>query len=163
MVERLPGAVELREVAGLPAGFARLRDASLAEGFQMLVRLEQRYGEARGFDAPGEGLFAASEAGRLLGVAGLCVDPYLDDPSVGRVRHVYVEPRARRRGLGRALVERVVERAAGAFTRLRLRTDTPEADRFYRALGFAPSDEPDATHVLEGPALARHGDANGAR
>ena len=34
--------------------------------------------------------------GRLVGVCGLNVDPYLDDPSVGRVRHLYVLVAARR-------------------------------------------------------------------
>lgn len=146
-------SVEPREVTGLPPGFARLRDASLAEGFRMLERLEQRHREGP-FDGPGEGLFAASEGDRLLGVAGVCVDPYLDDPGVGRVRHVYVDPAGRRRGIGRALLGRVVERAAGAFVRLRLRTEEDDADRFYRALGFVPVSERDATHALERDALA---------
>lgn len=48
-----------------------------------------------------------------------------------------------------------VARGAGTFRRLRLRTDRQEADRFYRALGFEPAIEPDASHVLEGPALER--------
>lgn len=147
--------VEFHEVSELPDGFARLLDVSVAEGFNMLERLGQRYDEGRRFDGPGEGLFAAREGRRLLGVAGLCVDPYLEAPDVGRVRHVYVDPEARRRGVGRELVGRVVERSAASFRRLRLRTLEDPADRFYRALGFQITHEADATHVLETTDLAR--------
>jgi GNAT superfamily N-acetyltransferase len=163
MADRTVASVEPLEGIGLPPGFARLRDTSLAEGYPMLARLEQRYREGRAFDGPGEGLFAASAGEHLLGVAGVCVDPYLDDPGVGRVRHVYVDPAGRRRGIGRALLGRVVERAAGSFVRLRLRTDHSDADRFYRALGFSPTSEPDATHVLERDALASAHRAVGPR
>ena len=145
----------IREASELPPGFERLLDASIREGFNMLERLEQRYRNGSGFDGAREGLFAAEDDGRLLGIAGLCVDPYLDDPRVGRVRHVYVDPEGRRRGVGRGLMARVVARAAVSFERLRLRTDASPADRFYRALGFEWTSEDGATHVLEGPALAR--------
>lgn len=147
---------EIHEAKNLPEGLDALRRVSLAEGFRMLERLERgfRSGERR-FDGPGEGLFAAREAGRLIGVGGVCCDPYLDDPSVGRLRHLYVAPGARRRGVGRHLVGAAVARGASAFRRLRLRTDRDEADRFYRALGFARSDEPDVSHVLGVVALER--------
>jgi GNAT superfamily N-acetyltransferase len=148
--------LEIHEARDLPEGLEALRRASVAEGFRMVERLERRFrsGESR-FDGPGEGLFAAREAGRLVGVGGVSRDPYLDDPTVGRLRHVYVEPGARRRGVGRGLVAAAVARGAGAFGRIRLRTGRDEAARFYCALGFAPSVEPDTTHVLEGAALER--------
>jgi len=143
--------IEIEEARALPEGLDQLVAVSEAEGFHMLERLERRWrsGENR-FDGPGEGLFAAREAGRLLGVAGVCRDPYLGDPRVGRVRHVYVDPAARRHGVGGALVRAAMARAASVFGRLRLRTDTEEGNRFYRVLGFGPSQEDGATHVLEG-------------
>jgi GNAT superfamily N-acetyltransferase len=102
------------------------------------------------FAQPGEGLFVAQSGERIIGVCGLNVDPYANDPAVGRVRHLYVLSAFRRQGVGRRLVHEVIAAARGHFRSLRLRTDSPDAARFYSALGFreCPSD-PDCTHVLD--------------
>jgi len=71
----------------------------------------------------------------IVGVCGLNRDPYVDDPSIGRVRHLYVSPSHRRQGIGRALVRTVMDAASDRFRMLRLRT-TPVAGSFYGALGF---------------------------
>ena len=72
----------------------------------------------------------------IVAVGGLNVDPYTSDHSIGRVRHVYVSRSARRRGVGKLLVLEIIEAARDSFRQLRLRTNTDEGDRFYRALGF---------------------------
>ena len=115
---------------------ADLRSESVAEGYQFIARLcdEWRSGANR-FDAPGEGLFVAQHSSGLVGVCGLNRDPYVDDPSIGRVRHLYVNPSHRRQGVGRSLVTTLIEAAAVRFRILRLRT-TPGAESFYQALGF---------------------------
>src|SRR5439155_16415461 len=98
---------------------------------------------------PGEALFLATDDRAVVGVCGLTIDPYLADPAVGRVCHLYVAAHLRRQGVGARLVGAVVAEARGSFTLLRLRTDRPEADAFYLSLGFARvADEPGCTHRL---------------
>jgi ribosomal protein S18 acetylase RimI-like enzyme len=128
---------------------APLLQASVAENFRMLVRLEQDWlGGTNRFDRPGEILLSASEGSRLLGVCGLNVDPYENDPTVGRVRHLYVLPADRRRGVGGLLVRRITAESRGAFRRLTVRTDNEIAARFYLAMGFTAIDNNTATHEL---------------
>src|SRR5262245_43351990 len=105
------------------------------------------------FAQPGEALFAAVADGRVVGVCGLNRDPYTADERVGRVRHLYVQAAYRRRGVGRRLIAAVVAAAQGVFGRLRLRTNSATAARFYEALGFRPCGEAACTHtlVLAGP------------
>jgi GNAT superfamily N-acetyltransferase len=79
------------------------------------------------FDKPGESLFAAWVAGRLIGVCGLNVDPYIQDGRIGRLRHLYILSDFRLLGVGRRLVETVVAAAKGRFAVLRLRTESAEA------------------------------------
>ncbi len=132
----------------LPDGIGRLVEAGLDEGFPFVERLVREWHSgANRFDAPGEVFLGVHEASELRGFGGLNVDPYCAEPGVGRVRHLYVEPGARGRGLGAALVRELVRRAAPRFERLRLRTR--HAGAFYESLGFVRVDEPDATHVLE--------------
>ena len=130
-------------------------------GFHALSRLmsEWQSGLNR-FDKPGETLFIATDSGRVIGVCGLNRDPYLSDSTVGRIRHLYVALGHRRRGIGSLLIRAVMETASGHFARLRLRTDRPDADAFYRSLGFMPfTAEPACSHQLvfsvEGQSQAR--------
>jgi len=104
---------------------------------------------ANRFDRPGEVLFGARVAGRLVGVCGLNVDPYARDERVGRVRHLYVLSDFRRLGVARRLMAHVIAAAGGRFDNLRLRTHNPAAARLYEALGFRPCVDGDATHVVE--------------
>ena len=70
-----------------------------ATGFRGLSRLfsEWQAGGNR-FDQPGEALFIATDNGGVVGVCGLNREPYLDDPTVGRIRHLYVAVAHRRKG-----------------------------------------------------------------
>lgn len=103
----------------------------------------------RYFDVPVALVLAAFDASSLLGVCGLDPDPYANDRNVGRVRHLYVRPGARRKGVGRLLVESIIARARDRYSLLTLRTDNAEADAFYRALGFtARSDLASTTHAF---------------
>lgn len=138
----------VRVVTQLPPSIAELVEVSLAEGFGAIRRLCEAWeaGTNR-FARPGEALLEARIGSRLVAVCGLNVDPYLDDPRVGRLRHLYVHPDARRRGIATQLVDRIIVMATGRFDRLRLRTDRPDADAFYRSRGFKPlAASPDATH-----------------
>jgi ribosomal protein S18 acetylase RimI-like enzyme len=120
------------------------------QGFAFVRRLveEWRSGANR-FDRPGEALFAARAGDDLVGVCGLNVDPYADDPRVGRVRHLYVLAAYRRAGVGEQLVTDVIETARRHFGRLHLRTTSAAAARFYERLGFRPTPGRHHSHVLE--------------
>ncbi len=131
-------AVEIRVLARLPLEhLAALRKEAREQGFDHLERLVHEH-EPNGnaFDRPGEALFGAFLDSRMVGVCGLNIDPYARNPGVGRVRRLYVATDQRGRGIGRRLVERVIAHAQPHFERLRLRTPTEPAARFYEALGF---------------------------
>ena len=139
--------IEIREERELPPQIARLVEIGLGEGFTFVGRFVAEWEAGRNrFNRPGEvSLFAYLE-GALVGFGGLNVDPYQAQPTVGRVRHVYVEPVARRRGIGGALVRELVRRARPTFATLRLHTQ--QAAPFYEHLGFARVSEHKATHKL---------------
>jgi len=134
----------------LPVDLGSLLEESLREGFRFLQRLsEEWHSGSNRFSEPGEALFVARHRGMLVGICGLNRDPYASDPATGRLRRLYVAPAFRGRGVGRALVHSILSCAPSRFAVLRVRTDSPDADLFYRALGFSPLESSDeATHEL---------------
>jgi GNAT superfamily N-acetyltransferase len=138
----------------LPADrFAEMLAESVASGYRFLRRVADEWecGVNR-FARPGEALLVADLNGRWVGVCGLNIDPYLDDPRVGRVRNVYVLADCRGTGIGRRLVEEAIARARGHFDRLRLRGEEEGPARLYESLGFRPCrGVPDCTHIMEWP------------
>jgi len=121
---------------------------SEAEGLRFLARLrdDDLAGRVR-FDGRGEVLLGVLDAGSLIAVGGLTREPYVNEATVGRLRHLYVRRSERRRGIGRLLVTALEARAKGAFVTLRLRTDSGGADAFYAALGYQrESESTTATH-----------------
>lgn len=128
--------------------FDRLLSESASQGFAFLKRF--RYDWESGlnrFNARGEGLFCARSGGRLIGLCGLNADPFVSDPRIGRLRHVYVLERYRRRGAGEALVHHALQSARPHFDLITLRTDMPSAAAFFEALGFVRvTGQPSTTH-----------------
>jgi len=158
--------VAIEPLSGLTSGdVAELLSDSERLESRIVRRLVDEWGNgANRFDRPGEALFGARAAGRLLGVCGLNVDPYAGDDRVGRIRHLYVLSESRRQGVGQRLVQRVIQAAQGRFDDLRLHTSNPEAARLYEALGFRPSNERvDYTHVAKVAALLLRASADGGR
>jgi GNAT superfamily N-acetyltransferase len=143
--------IAIERVNCLPVdGLNDLEREASASGFRGLFRLrnEWKSGGNR-FDQPGEAIFVATLEGRIVGVCGLNRDPYLPDRRVGRIRHLYVASDRRRQGIGSRLLSAVMAKARGSFARLRVRTDSPDADAFYRAFGFTPiTAEPACTHQV---------------
>lgn len=141
---------DLERLVSLPVDIGALLSAGRAEGHDLVQRLVDEWeDETNRFDQPGEVALAAREDLRLVAVGGLNRDPYLDDPTVGRIRHVFVLPDARGRGVGRVLVMALVDHARTGFRRVRLRTVTSAGSAFYRSLGFVETpDEADATHEV---------------
>jgi len=132
--------------------FAVLLAESEAEGFHFIDRVMRQWesGENR-FARRGEALLAAAtNDDGIAGICGLMLDPYLDQPGVGRLRNLYVRPAYRRHRLGERLGAAAVGAARGSFDLLRLRSSGPEATRLYERLGFRPVTDVDVcTHVLK--------------
>ena len=138
-------------LSGAPIdALAALIAESEALGLGFLRRLADEWAAGQNrFNAPGEVLLMANIDGVAVGVCGLNVDPYAGRPGDGRVRHLYVLRAHRRLGVGRQLVEAVLNAARGRFDRLHLRTGNPAAARLYESLGFRPVVGGDDSHVLE--------------
>ncbi|MGI9493250.1 MAG: GNAT family N-acetyltransferase [Geminicoccaceae bacterium] len=118
-----------------------------AEGFQFVDRLisEWKSGAIR-FSKPGEKLLGVFDREMLIAVGGLNRDPYAWHDHVGRLRHTYVYRRYRRLGVGKKLVTALLEDLDEHFERVRLRTTTTAASRFYEACEFRSSEDADASH-----------------
>ena len=131
---------ELQRIETLPTdALAPLLAASTAEGFRFVERLVREWDEGKTrFDRYGEVLLAAYEGASIVAIGGLTADPYTGDPMLGRLRHLYVSPDARRRGIGRRLVQALEGAAQTAYRAVVLRTDTAIAARFYESLGYTP-------------------------
>ncbi|CAN5562623.1 GNAT family N-acetyltransferase [soil metagenome] len=109
------------------------------------VELVERYGgeeadqalplDPAALAAPWGAFFVARLDGTVIGCGGL---RHLE-PGVGELLRIWVEPAARRRGVGRALVGALEEAAAGLrYRSVRLETGLrqPEAIRLYEGAGY---------------------------
>jgi putative acetyltransferase len=107
-----------------------------------LVDIEANY------QRPG-GLFDVVEGddGHIVGSVGL-MPMEAGDRRVCELRKMYLVPGVRGRGLGKRLLERVLDRARQlGFVRVELETATPlvEAIGLYRRYGFRPFEKADVT------------------
>jgi ribosomal protein S18 acetylase RimI-like enzyme len=128
---------------------AELATDAEADGWRMVSRLIAEWVDGSNrFAAPGERAYAAmSINGQPVAVGGLSIDPFANDPTVGRIRRLYVARAQRRRGVASALMKKLGEDAAEHFRMLHLRTDNPEASAFYEAIGFTlVAGDPNCTH-----------------
>jgi GNAT superfamily N-acetyltransferase len=148
----MAGELIIARLEDLPLDrFAELLVESEASGYRFLRRVVDEWQSgANRFARPGEALLIAEMNNRWVGVCGLSIDPYLDDPRIGRVRNVYVLAGCRRARIGRRLVEEAIALAQGRFDRLRLRAEEDGPARLYESIGFRPRRGlPDCTHVME--------------
>jgi GNAT superfamily N-acetyltransferase len=137
--------------ASLPEGFDCLRAEAKREEHEFLDRMQAGFGMgSEAYEGAGEGAFVAYCDSRLAGTASIAFDPFLGDPRVGRIRHVFVSVAARRQGVAAALVSSCLERGHD-FALIRLRTGNPDAARLYERLGFVPAALADATHIYRPP------------
>jgi GNAT superfamily N-acetyltransferase len=149
----MPSNLVIAEATELPVGLEQLVQASMAEGFRFVERLRDEWiSGVNRFAEPGEVFLVAHHGDSLAGVCGLNRDPQSAEPAVGRLRRLFVSRPFRKQGVGRALVLHAVCFAREHFSVVRVRTDTRDADSFYRGLGFTRVLPPeDATHELRLP------------
>lgn len=121
-------AASIEHVAGCSLQYQRFEDE--------LAALPGRYAP------PGGRIFLARalDGGRVLGCVALRGLPEVGE-GVCELKRMYVVPGARRGGIGRALVDRVVS-AAREFGYRTMKLDTSstmaEAQRLYERMGFVP-------------------------
>jgi ribosomal protein S18 acetylase RimI-like enzyme len=99
------------------------------------------------------GVFAAFAAGEIVGTAAFFANRGPKDSHRGHLVGMYVRAAARRQGVGRRLVEAVIEHARGQVEILELRvvSGNEGARRLYQTLGFVE-------YGLEPRALKQDGD-----
>ena len=101
------------------------------------------------FSKEGEILLGIFISNLCIGIGGLNVDPYIEDPIIGRIRHVYISQKHRRKGLATLLLKKIIRMAAKDFKILHLYTNIPNASSLYESLGFVPSSGIKVTHILK--------------
>jgi ribosomal protein S18 acetylase RimI-like enzyme len=122
-------ALRLEGLANDPCAFAASHDE---EGGQNLAEVAARLERQPVFGAVAEGV--------LLAVAGFSVPEAAKKRHKGLLWGVYVREAARGRGLGRAVVARVIEHARAQVGQLHAAVvmSNEAARRLYRSLGFEP-------------------------
>jgi GNAT superfamily N-acetyltransferase len=141
----------LAPIAALPGTFAALREAAERDAFNFLSRLEQRWDGARYEDDALATVWGAQAGGELIAMGAQTYDEYDPSPLHRRIRHFYVREDRRRRGVGRALAQRLIADAFALAPRLHLRATYPRSIAFWESVGFARVDRPGRTHELLRP------------
>ncbi len=126
----------------------QLESEAESEGYKFVGRCMYEFlsGE-NDFTGDGEILYGAYAGSWCFGICGLNIDPYTDEPGVGRVRHLYVSEQFRHRGIAKELIEKVIRKAEWHFTVVRLKT-TSGAAEFYDKMGFFRSDGEHESHRM---------------
>jgi ribosomal protein S18 acetylase RimI-like enzyme len=123
--------VRLRALEDSPGAFdsTHARESQFADS-EWMQRVEQWSGMS------GAG-FLAMDAGTACGIAGSFLDQ--NDPTRARLISVWTAPKHRKRGIGRLLVNEVLNWALGRNARelqLMVTSNNEPAIRFYQRLGF---------------------------
>lgn len=142
----------IQEVTDLvTADLNEILNESTERGFRHILRLIHDYNDGiNRFQLDNEALFDCRIDHRVIGVCGLNQDPFSNKKDIGRIRRLYVLEEFRRHGVGRRLVEAVIHKARGHYSKLVLRTDNPRAGKFYIRLGFKEvQNDARITHELD--------------
>jgi len=124
------------------------RDAR-QDGYRFVQRtIDEWLLRINAFSKDGEILNGILLGDKIIAIGGLNIDPYMDDPSIGRVRHMYVHRDYRENGLSKVLMKKIIKDAKKSFRLLRLSTNNEVAVALYENLGFEKVKVHKATHVL---------------
>ena len=130
----------------LPAGFADLRLEANAEGYRFIERLatDWQVGTMR-FIGEGEKLLCAFAGNIPAGIGGLTLDPVL--AGALRMRRFYVRRSFRQRGIGRILVDKLLE-SPRCMNKIIVVNAGDGSAGFWEALGFTPDPHDGHSHVF---------------
>ena len=143
--------MEIRKIKDSSIGLLEiLADEANSEGYRFVQRtIDEWRNYINKFSKKGEILFGIFISDLCVGIGGLNVDPFINDPNIGRIRHVYISQKYRRKGLATLLLRKIIQIAAMHFELLRLYTENPNASSFYESLGFIESKAEKKTHILK--------------
>lgn len=126
-----------------------LADDALQDNYRFVRRtIAQWHSNENRFDKDNEFLLGIKVNNEVIAIGGLNIDPYLSNPDIGRIRHVYVHRNHRGKGLGKLLLKSILERGVDSFEYLRLSTNNEIAANLYESLGFIKEDGVKCTHIL---------------
>jgi len=123
----------------LPKSFDKLIQVSKEEGYRFVDKTKQEWHSGKNsFSKNGEAFFLVYDGEVLVGCGGVNIDPYTDNAKIGRVRHLYVLPAYRRKGIARSLVNEIINKSRHSFSVLRLRANSLNIGSydFYLSCGF---------------------------
>lgn len=126
-----------------------LADEAAGENYLFVQRtIDEWLNGTNTFTKPGEHLWGLCINNNCVAIGGLNQDPYINNATVGRVRHLYVSKAFRGCGLSKVLMQLILSEAKGHFTSLRLSTQNHVAERLYASMGFSKCDGWKVTHVI---------------
>lgn len=124
----------VRVTHDLPDGFDALRAEADAEGFRAMSRLAAEWAATPEMFLC---LLAAPDGlGGLAGIGGLTHEPEPGGEPAMRMRRLYVRPGARRGGVGRTLVNALLQEALDSVSLVTINARDTLAPAFWEALGF---------------------------
>ena len=126
-----------------------LAQDAIADGHTSVQRTIDEWKDGSNkFSKDGEKIWGIFLSDQCIGIGGINQDPFIDDRTVGRVRHLYISTQYRRLGLSKVLLKLILTHAKKYFTSLRLSTKNPIAASFYESFGFKKTDGIKVTHLL---------------
>ena len=134
----------LRVEGQLPEDFPALRAEAEAEGHRNMARLAAEMASTPGMFTV---VLAAFEGGELVGIGGVTPEP--TDPSVQRMRRLFVARRARRLGVARAIANGLLAEALQHAKTVTAHAGNAGAARFWEAMGFTPVADRAWSHVFD--------------
>jgi GNAT superfamily N-acetyltransferase len=128
-----------------------IMDDCLEDGCHILSKLREAYNnESNTFNKQGEVLYIAMLNNNVVGIGGLNQDPYINEIDFGRVRNLYVMREYRKTGIGKAILQEIIDEARKHFKILGLRTDNQIAAEMYCSCGFVKNDKYEhSTHYMK--------------
>lgn len=139
-------SVSVARLHVLPPDFGCLRDAAHAEGYQFLDRLAARWRNGAYDNDDQTSVLAVVSDKQTLAIGAQTYDEYDPDPEHRRIRHFYVLPDARRRGVGRLLANALTQSAFAVAPRLHLRATHALSMAFWDAMAFTRVARTDRSH-----------------
>lgn len=139
----------IKELEFIPDQFEDLINLSMKEGFYFVERLKTAWlSGSNCFSKPGEKLLGAFINNQIIAICGINIDPYTEEHKTGRIRHLYVHPDHRRKGIAKVLLKNIIADGNIHFKKLRLRTHNLEASKFYEKLGLLKIENDEfVTHI----------------
>jgi len=143
--------IEIKQITDLNIGLLeKLAVEAHIEGHKFVQRaIDEWKSGLNNFSKKGEILFGIFISKICEGIGGLNIDPFIENPSIGRIRHVYISQDHRRKGFATLLLRKIIHIASKHFELLRLYTGIPNASSFYESLGFIPSKGFKMLHILK--------------